>query len=201
MRPMMSRDTRVSKSNATIKRILAATVGARFKGTKITVDEVDHLQYDIYPEMGSPTVGFIASALGSGAREAPRPTLQRNVTLTDDLFSEYGGACVVIWHRHGGSDRVTIYVPLLDSDVITTATDAMLVGQKKEAAAVLRQLGAYAGIGSAVVEANVQTLKKDASSGSISGSGTKTKTARTREVRKAARLESEINTILGRRVF
>lgn len=157
----MWKNTKVSKANPTIKRILAATVGDQFKGNKISVDEVSpKFSYDIYLEMGSPTVAYITSA-GSdwrGAREVPRPSMSRpKVTVEYDQFS--GGSCLVTHHR-GSSGSVTIYVPELDSAVLSVATDALLEGNKSSAVATLGQLGAYSGIAMAIAEAHVKALGK-----------------------------------------
>jgi hypothetical protein len=182
----MSKSTEVSKTNPTIKKILAATVGARFKGRKISVDEVTPgFSYDIYLEMGSPTIAFVmpASGVGSG-REVPRPSMSRpTVTLGYDQFNR--GACLVVYHR-GAYESVIIYIPELDSAALSVATDALLEGNKSAAIATLAQLGAYAGIAMAIVEAHVKTF------GKAQGLAPATK-------RTAAQLNREIAAVLGRR--
>jgi hypothetical protein len=204
---MTHRSTQVSKTNATIKRILAATVGGGFKGTKVTVDEVDRFDYQLYPEMGTPTIAYVASANGSAAHETQRATIHRNVTLTSDLFHEYGGACVVIYHRYGGGKgSVTIYIPTLDQGVLEIARDAVLAGEKRKASDTLAQFVTYGGIASAIVEAQVKSLAKGSSEPvaprAVHGRLTpREKAAQTRATRSAERLESEIEDILGRRVF
>lgn len=180
----MSDSTLVSKTDPTIKKILAATVGSAFKGRKIRVDEADsRFSYDIYLEMGSPTIAFIASANGSFGREVQRPSMNRpTMTVGYDQFRD--GACLVVYHR-GHSESVTIYVPELDSSTMSVAVDALLENRKREAVATLAQFGAYAGIAMAVAEARSKGLVKGES---------ETKSPKT-----AAQLDREIDSFLSRR--
>jgi hypothetical protein len=54
---------------------------------------------------------------------------------------------------------VTIYISMkLDPIVLGVARDAVLEGDKKLAKSVLEQLGSYAGIGGAIVEAQAKRL-------------------------------------------
>lgn len=181
----MSKSTEVSKTNPTIKKFLSATVGASFKGRKVRVDEVSSsFSYDFYLEMGSPTIGFITSASGTGSREVPRPSMsQPLVRIGYDQFSH---GALVVYHR-GSSGSVTIYIPELDAATLSVATDALLEKNKPVAAATLAQFGAYAGLASAIAEAHVKTLGK-AASGEVP-------TAK----RSAAQLTREISAFLGRR--
>lgn len=128
--------TDVGKTNPTIKRLLLVTVGSRFKGRKVAVDEVsDHFSYNLPfdPDYGSLDRTFIVSASGAGRREVQQPTASHpNVEVGFDNFSEFGGACVLVY-RGGERERVTIYIPALDPATLSIATDALSVTSAAQA--------------------------------------------------------------------
>ncbi len=77
----------------------------------------------------------------------------------------YGEA--VITRDIGPYGTVTIYIPMLDQATLEIARDALLEGDKKRSAQVLKDLGPYAGIGAAIVGAQGAVLEK-ATSGKTS---------------------------------
>jgi len=181
----MSKSTEVSKTNPTIKKFLSATVGASFKGRKVRVDEVTSgFSYDFYLEMGSPTIGFITSASGTGSQEVSRPSMSQ--PLVRVALGQFSHGAFVVYHR-GSSGSVTIYIPELDASVLSVATDALLEKNKQAAAKTLAQFGEYAGLAMAIAEAHVKTLGK-AASGEVP-----------KDKRTAAQLTREISAFLGRR--
>jgi hypothetical protein len=189
----MRDSTVVSKTNPTIKKILAATVGPSFKGRKIRVDEVNSgFAYDLYLEMGSPFIAFIASANGSSGREVIRPSMNRPTVRLE--YESFRGACLVVYRR-GYAESVTIYIPELDASVVSVAVDALLENKKKDAARTLAQLGEYAGIGMAVAEGRSKGLVRDESEDSERDLAAR----RGKQRKTAAQLDREIDSILGRR--
>jgi len=195
----MRTSTEVSKTDPTIKKILGATVGAGFKGRRISVEEVDSgFSYDLYLEMGSPTIAFIVSASGTHGREVNRPTIsQPTVRLRYDQFM---GACLVVYNRGSSRERVTIYISELDCPgALSVATDALLEKNKPAAADTLKQCGAYAGIAMAIAEANTKTLTKGESGSPSLSAGPLMSVSDRRKSKSAAQLQREIDAVLGRR--
>lgn len=158
--------TQVSKTAPGIKKILSATVGVPdWKGRTVYVAQVDpSWAYSLFNDMGEPYVYQIKGISGSLAvRRVPKPTYGGPATSVE--APSYGEAVVT---RHiGPYGTVTIYIPMLDQATLEIARDALLEGDKKRFAQVLKELGPYAGIGRAIVEAQSAFLEK-ATSGKTS---------------------------------
>jgi hypothetical protein len=203
----MANSTEVSKSNPTIKKILAATVGPAWRGRRVTIVEApygwEHTQY-IDDQMHGWYLNLATlPAIRPYARQTPRPTyggpnLVHKRPEGDDVF--------VIRERFLGKDLgVEIVIPdhVIDhSSALSVATDALLEKNKKSAVATLARFGVFAGVAMAIAEAHAKTLTKGERAGDVTGAIVSTsQSASTKRAKKsAARLEREISAVLGRRV-
>lgn len=183
--------TQVSKSNPTIKKILAATVGASWRGRTVSILEVppgwEQIQYiDDQMHAWYLNLATLPSARPY-VRATPRPTyggpnIHHKRPEGNEVFVQR--------ERFLGKDLgVEIAIPddAINSAALSVATDALIQKDKKAATAVLAQCGAFAGLAMAIAEANVKTLGK-AETG-----------AEPRTERAGAKLQREIDAVLGRR--
>lgn len=188
----MTRDTKVSKTNPAIKKILEATLGSESPGASIVVREVpptwEHTEY-----IDDKTKAWylnLATLFGSGQVRVHSPERPR-----------YGGPSVVhpapqshealvhLLGRSTGRRSVEIILreDAIDSAAVAVATDALLTGNKKAALQAAGSCDKTAGICLALAEANAKAL----------GKGERGETGKTK--RSAAQLDREIAAALSRR--
>lgn len=154
--------TQVSKAHPGIKKILSASVTVpEWRGRSVYVVQVDPgWTYSLYNDASEPYVYQIDDVAGRLAvRRVPKPTYGGPATQVD--APSHGEA--VVTRDIGPYGTVTIYIPVLDNAALEIARDALLEGNKKRSAQVLKELGPYAGIGGAVVDAQGAVLEKAAS--------------------------------------
>lgn len=152
--------TEVSKSNAAVKRVLAATIGSAWKGRRVVVIEAQpkwsHTDY-----IDDHTKAWYVNLDKMTASPTRRPTY--GGPAVELVVPEGSYEALVIWQRFQGSDMgVEIVVPqgAIDPGVVATATDALLAGDKKAAARVTAESGAVAGLALAIAEARAKSLAK-----------------------------------------
>jgi hypothetical protein len=158
-------ETQVSKTNPTIKKIIAATVqatvpgSAPWKGRKVSVEQVhDGWTYELYNDTGEPFV-YVSNADGSAARRIPTPRYGGPATTVPaPKFGE-----VILIHQRFGSGSIQIMIPELDPAPLAVALDAWLIGDassKKRAKTILREVGPYAGVAEAIIEGQAKASSK-----------------------------------------
>lgn len=148
----------ISKTNPAIKKLFKPTLSA-WRGVVVYVEEVDpswnyqSSRHDVSRAGAIPLV-YRESADGAFFGQVP-PTGNRIVADGP----AYGDVLIVKetsghrWH----SGAVTIYIPTrLDPAVLDVARDALIGNDKKQVKEVLQVLGPYAGIGGAVIEAQLK---------------------------------------------
>lgn len=186
----MTRDTKVSKTNPAIKKILEAVLGSEAPGSSIVVREVpstwEHTEY--IDDKTKAWYVNLTTLFGSG---------QVRVYVPED--PRYGGPNIVhpapqvhealVHLRRLGKRGVEIIVheDAIDSAAVAVATDAVLAGNKKAALQAAGSCGKTAGICLALAEANAKALSK----------GERGTTGKTKG--RAAQLDREIAAALSRR--
>jgi len=155
--------TQVSKAHPGIKKILSALPD--WGGRTVYVVQVDPgWTFSLYNDSSEPyvyQVGNISNPLT--VHRVSKPLYGGPATL---VTAPSDGE-IVVTRDIGPYGTVTIFVPALDQSALEVARDALLEGDKRRSAQVLRELGPYAGIGSAIVGAQGAVLEK-ASSGKTS---------------------------------
>jgi hypothetical protein len=163
-------ETQVSKTDPTIKKIIAATSGSdatewpggsptRWSGRLVSVVQVDPgFTYNLYNDTGEPRVYQVRNiqARMLTVSRVPRPSYGAPAT---EIFAPAYGE-VVVTRQIGPTGRITIYAPELDAATLDVARDALLLSDKKLFAEVLKGFGDYAGIARAILEAQSKTLEK-----------------------------------------
>lgn len=160
------RTNKISKSNAAIKAIIAATVGADWTGRKITIVEVSsnwtHTRYvdDMttawYVCLQSVTGEPVCAQRIEGARYGGAPVV---VHAPDGI----GVSAIVIYHRGFAQHDLEIYVPAdaIDAQVLEVAIDAGLAHDKRGYHLALEGVSdAYRGIATALAEAECKSRAK-----------------------------------------
>jgi len=199
---MATIDTQVSRASPAVKQIIDATVGEDWPGKRVVVREVqpswEHTEY-----IDDHTLAWylnLATLAGTGQVRVWKPERPR-----------YGGPAVVhpapkdhealvhVW-RQGGSQGMEIIVlqSAIDAAAVSVATDILLAGGGKKAAAAAAQAASVCGANTgglclALAEANTKALRKG------QGARELTPESSTREKKKSARLEREIQAALAHR--
>lgn len=175
----------VSKSNTTIKKILARTVGASWKGRKVVVLEAArgwyHTQY-----IDDQVHIWHLNLASMSARPAEKPRYG-GPSLTFTIGDR--GEALVIHERFMGKDvgvEIVVLADDIDANTVQVATDSLLEHNKSRATQACDQCGVTSGICMALAEAHADSRVKDARN-----VGTKKKTP--------AQLQREIDAVLGRR--
>ncbi len=164
-------ETQVSKTDPTIKKIIEATSGSdavdwpggspkKWSGRNVSVVQVDPgFTYQLYNDTGEPKV-YIVGSIGSRLTtfRVPRPSYGGPATQINAPDPSRGE--VVVVREIGARGSITIYVPELDAGILDIARDALLAREAKRARSVLQQLGAYEGIGAALIRAQGKTLER-----------------------------------------
>lgn len=152
--------TQVSKAHPAIKKILRNTHYGDWRGRNVYVVQVDpSWSFRLYSAAGGPGPPRLYRLAVDANRATFAIPPPKYGTPDKEIEAPFGGDAIVAQERMIDGP-VTIYVPELDAAILAVARDAMLAGDKKRAAQVLRDLGPYAGIGAAIVEAQSKTLEK-----------------------------------------
>lgn len=158
--------TQVSKTHPAIKKLFKPTL-KDWRGWSVFVEEVDpswnYQRFGVVRGLAPGPVVYRESADGEFFGQVP---------ATGDRIVADGpayGDVLIVKETRGHTGPVTIYIPTrLDPIVLDVARDAVLAGDKKQAKSVLEQLGPYAGIAGAVVEAQAKGLTKAEKGGKTS---------------------------------
>jgi hypothetical protein len=152
----------ISKTHPAVKKLFKPTLRA-WRGWVVYVEEVDpswNYRHDL-SRAGAPFTGPVVY------RESSDGDFFGQVPATGDRIiadgPAYGDVLIVKetsgprWH----TGAVTIYIPTtLDPAVLDVARDALIDNDKRQSKIVLQALGPYAGIGGAVIEAQVKGFTK-----------------------------------------
>jgi len=163
-------ETQVSKTDPTIRKIIEVTSGSdvwpggapkKWTGRNVSVVQVDpSFTYQLYSpargDAGAPRV-YIVGSIGSKLTAFRVPPPSSGAPATQINTPDNGE--VVVVRQNGAHGAIMIYVPELDVGVLDVARDALLAGEARRAREVIQQLGAYAGIGAAVIRAQGKTLE------------------------------------------
>ena len=154
--------TKVSKSNAAIKAIIAATFPT-WKGRKVTVIEADMMwMHTMY--VGDQTSAYEVHLDDMTVHLIPRPGYLDGPRV----LAPHAGCALVLHSYFQGQDMgVEIVVPAgdeyhdsVDPAAVAVAVDALLASDKRGAARALECCRAGAGIAMALAEARAKDLRK-----------------------------------------
>ena len=152
--------TEVSKANPAIKKILAITIGATWKGRRVLVIEAprgwSHTDY-----IDDTTKAWYVNLDKLTAQPTTRP--KYGGPAVELVVPEGSYEALVIWQRFQGQDMgVEIVIPIgaIEPGCVTVATDALLSGDKRAAAQSANECGATAGLALAIAEAREKSLSK-----------------------------------------
>lgn len=152
----------VSKTHPAIRKLFKPTLST-WRGWLVYVEQVDpSWNYRHAASRAGPIV-YRVSVDGDFFGQVPS---QEGRLVADG--PAYGDV-LIVKETSDHTGAVTIYISTrLDPVVLGVARDATLDGDKKLAKSVLEQLGPYAGIGGAVVEAQAKRLLQAQKSGKTS---------------------------------
>jgi hypothetical protein len=202
-------DTTVSKASNEIKRLLAATVGANWRGTKVVVREiptweVDEVASTHYPDAqqawcfnfstGRALVGKIEStASGRSVYRGADPALNEALLIVRSTKALRPTGPKEIW--------IIVQEGAIDSQAIAVITDALLAGDKKGAASAAKLCGVAGGLCMALAEAHAHALMKGERGRDLTATlvSTSITPSANRARRSAKQLEREIQSALSRR--